>query len=78
MRLLLSISTGEKKSRRWSKVKRHCFVLSISEWIDANDFDDVGTGVGSRDGGGGAGQVHTVGLTTTLIPMLEPCLSILR
>jgi phosphate-selective porin len=54
--------SGKKGVVGGLKCKRHCFVPKYQyEWIDANDFDDVGTGVGSRDGGGGAGQVHTVG-----------------
>ena len=54
--------SGKKGAIGGLKCKRHCFVPKYQyEWIDANDFDNVGTGVGSRDGGGGAGQVHTVG-----------------
>jgi phosphate-selective porin len=54
--------SGKKGAVGGLKCKRHCFVPKYQyEWIDANDFDNVGTGVGSRDGGGGAGQVHTMG-----------------
>ena len=54
--------SGKKGVIGGLKCKRHCFVPKYQiEYIDANDYDNVGTGVGSRNGGGGAGMVHTFG-----------------
>ena len=54
--------SGKKGVIGGLKCKRHCFVPKYQiEYVDANDYDNVGTGVGSRNGGGGAGMVHTFG-----------------
>ena len=51
--------SGKKGKIGGLKCKKHCFVPKYQyEFIDANDYDDKGTGVGN---GNGAGQVHTVG-----------------